>query len=250
MSNVTFHGPVAILIHSGEVILGALNTHANDLKDRVSADSINAATTALAQLTANATGQKSNQASAGNSTQDEKAKLAEVQKLLSCVRSCAKCAFKGQDVMLRDAFQVGVSKPNDVASVIARSRTVLASCGNSAYSGPLAAQGWTAADTQKLSDAIAALDAADNAQDSVKAGSKGATDTRNANADTLYNSLRAIQNAANIQWPASVAANRSIRAEFLIGTFPPSASRKAKPAPVTPPASEPAAQPAMAASAK
>ena len=123
MSNVTFHGPVAILIHSGEVILGALNTHANDLKDRVSADSINAATTALNQLTANGAGQKNNQGSAGNSTQDEKAKLAEVQKQLSCVRPCARCAFKGKNVMLRDSFQIGVNKPNDVASVIARSPT-------------------------------------------------------------------------------------------------------------------------------
>jgi hypothetical protein len=37
----------AILIHSGDVILGALNTHANDLKDLASATATTAATTAL-----------------------------------------------------------------------------------------------------------------------------------------------------------------------------------------------------------
>jgi hypothetical protein len=105
-------------------------------------------------------------------------------------------------------------------------------------------------DTQKLSDAIAALDAADNAQETAKAANRGATDARNASAQTLFDSLRTIQSAANVQWPASVPANRSIRIEFMIGTFPPSASRKAKPAPVTPPVVEPTEKPAIAAAAK
>lgn len=69
---------------------------------------------------------------------------------------------------------------------------------------------------------------------------KAATDSRNANANALFDALRAIQNAANIQWPDS-AANRAIRAEFLIGVFPPS-GKKGKQTPVTPPA--PAATPA------
>jgi len=241
MSNSNVHCSIPTLIHDGEVILAAATAHANDLKDRVSADKTNAAANALNQLTQGATGQKNSQANVGSSTKDEQAKLAAVQKLMSAARSSAKCAFKGQDVMLRDAFQVGVSKPNDVASVIARARMVVASCGNQAYTGPLAAQGWTAADTKCLSDAIVALDAADNAQETAKAGTKGATDSRNASANALFDALRGIQNAANLQWPDSVPANRAIRAEFLIGVFPPS-HKNGKQTPVTPPA--PAAAPA------
>jgi hypothetical protein len=147
-------------------------------------------------------------------------------------------AFRGTGKAFRDAFQVGVNKPGDLAAVLARARTILTSCGSQAYAGQLAGKAWTAADTKKLSDAIAALDAVDNAQETAKAGIRGATDARNAKANQLFDALQTIQNAANLQWPDSGAGNRATRVEFRIGFFPPSGKKGKQPA--TPPTPVPA----------
>ena len=73
-------------------------------------------------------------------------------------RETAKRAFKGQDVKLREEFQVGVNKPNDLGSVLQRARIVLASLQKAANTAALAGKGWLAADTQTLEAAIEAFD--------------------------------------------------------------------------------------------
>jgi hypothetical protein len=44
---------------------------------------------------------------------------------------------------------------------------------------------------------------------------------KNADAATLYENLLTIQNAADLEWPATDPANAGVRDEFLLGIFPP-----------------------------
>jgi len=48
-----------------------------------------------------------------------------------------------------------------------------------------------------------------------------ATGVRNHDANLLYENLQAIQNAADLQWPATVPTNTGVRAQFRMTVFPP-----------------------------
>jgi hypothetical protein len=172
--------------------------------------------------------QKGGAANVGALTQEQNANLKALLDQMSRARDTAKRAFKGQDVKLREEFQVGINKPNDLASHLQRARVILAACQKADNAAALAAKGWIAADTQALSDAIGALDTADDSQESAKATKTGLTGQRNIAANDLYERLLTIQNAANLQWPAS-GGNIAVRAEFRIGLFPPKANNKRKP---------------------
>lgn len=47
------------------------------------------------------------------------------------------------------------------------------------------------------------------------------TTQKNAAAATLYENILPIQNAADFEWPATDLADAGVRAEFLLGIFPP-----------------------------
>jgi len=65
----------------------------------------------------------------------------------------------------------------------------------------------------------------------------GATGARDRTGNTFYNAVLTIQNAANLQWPERNPANAAVRAEFLLGSFPPrSAGSDKKSEPPKPPA--------------
>jgi hypothetical protein len=67
-------------------------------------------------------------------------------------------------------------------------------------------------------------------------GAKDTTTQKNADAATLYESILTIQNAADLEWPATDPANAGVRGEFLLGIFPPDhGGNHAPPAPPTPP---------------
>jgi hypothetical protein len=129
-------------------------------------------------------------------------------------------------VKLREEFQVGVDQPKDLAAILTRARVVLAACNSSAT--VMKTKGWTAADTTKLQAAITALDAADDTQETAKDQKKGTTGERNEQANELFERLLAIQNAANLEWPADMAGNEAIRGQFRLGTFPPKSRGKGK----------------------
>jgi hypothetical protein len=216
-----FHFPLAILSQEGDAILDAAEAHATELAARLPSSRI-AETRALhEQVSGNSTGQKGKAAAVGALTQQQNAHLTELTRLLSNCRDTAKRAFKGQDVKLREEFQVGINKPVDLASVLSRARITLAACQKPDNAAALAGKGWIAGDTQALSDAIAALDTSDDAQETAKAMKKGATADVMTAANALYSGLLDIQNIANLQYPASNSANIKVRAEFRLDSFPP-----------------------------
>jgi hypothetical protein len=77
-------------------------------------------------------------------------------------------------------------------------------------------------------------------QSKAKISGVAGTDARNALANAVYRDILLIQNAANLQWPASNPANAEMRATFKLDSFPPRTSAPAQQAP------EPATQPAPA----
>ena len=56
-------------------------------------------------------------------------------------------------------------------------------------------------------------------------GAKDTTTTKHTDDSTLYEYILTIQNAANLEWPATDPANASVRGEFLLGIFPPDRGR-------------------------
>jgi hypothetical protein len=136
-------------------------------------------------------------------------------------RESAKLAFKGQDVKLREQFQVGVHKPHDLQSQLQRARTILAGLQDAANASLLASKGWTTADTTALQAAITNIESDKTLVENAKDAGVGATGAKNTAADDLYDRLLTIQNAANRQWPAADSANVQIRADFRLGKFPP-----------------------------
>ena len=131
------------------------------------------------------------------------------------IRDTAWRAFRGQDVKLREEFQVRLTLPHDLASQVWRARIALAAVQLPDHQAPLNSHGWISSDTQTLADAVAASEQADDSQESAKSGRLGGTADRDANANDLYARLLTIQNAANLQWP-DTAPNTEVRAEFLL----------------------------------
>jgi len=210
-----------MLLQEGDSICTAAETHQSELGTRLPANYLIETRKLINKVSASDAEQKVGGAAVGALTKDQNAKMQEVQNLLGKVRESAKRAFKGQDVKLHDEFQVGANKPGDLASLLQRARIVLVACGNASNAEALTAVGWLAADTTKLSEAVNALDAVDNTQEAAKSSKAGATAQRNEYANDLYERLLTIQNAADIQWPANLAANTTVRGEFRIGMFPP-----------------------------
>jgi hypothetical protein len=68
-------------------------------------------------------------------------------------------------------------------------------------------------------------------------GAKDTTTTKNSDAATLYENVLTIQNADDLEWPATDPANAGVRGEFLPGVFPPDHGGNHKPpTPQVPPA--------------
>ena len=94
-------------------------------------------------------------------------------------------------------------------------------CAKEENAAALAAKGWIAGDTTALAAAITAVENGETGQELGKTVRIAATDERNGAANDLYEGLLTIQNAANIQWPERVEANRAVRREFRLDVFPP-----------------------------
>ena len=234
-----FAFPISLLLQETGLILNAADKYAPQINSRLPANHATTARTLATQVSQLDAKQRSDRGDLGTLTADQNVKLTEVQAKLGNARATAKRAFKGQAVKLREEFQVGINKPNDLASVVQRARIVLAALQKPAHTDALQAKGWLPADTSDLESEINALDAADETQEGAKSTPTASTGDRNAKANQLYAALVTVQNAANLQWPANQSANGSIRAEFRIGKFPPRSGTPPKPptppAPPTPP---------------
>jgi hypothetical protein len=97
-------------------------------------------------------------------------------------------------------------------------------------------KGWTAAETTAFTTARATFGTMNVTQQAGKGGAKVSTSTKNADAADLYERLLTIQNAADLQWPASDPANTGIRDQFRLNTFQPANDNGAAAPPTPPPA--------------
>jgi hypothetical protein len=224
-----FGFPNGTLVHYGEHICDAGEAHP-DINTRLPANFIADTRALVNTVNAGTADQKGRGGAIGTLTeQQDNARLA-VEDWLAKARASAKRAFTNK-VKLHEEFQVGAATSQTLGALLERSRIVLASCQEPANAAALQAKGWLPADTTALAAAITALDDVDDTQETAKDGRVGATSARNAQANQLYDNLLTIQNAANLQWPASDAANIAIRGEFELETFPKDA--RATPVPKT-----------------
>ena len=155
--------------------------------------------------------------------------------LMSQTRETAKRAFKGNNVKLHDQFCVGKSDKT-VNGILGNARIISASAKTTDNATALAAKGWLAADTQNLDAAIAAAVAGLQSQQPGKSEELGQTAFLVSESNDLYDRLLDIQNAADLQWPANDPSNVTVRAKFMLDTFPFDRGTTTPPTPPTPPA--------------
>jgi hypothetical protein len=106
-------------------------------------------------------------------------------------------------------------------------------------------KGWTDADTMAFVAARQSLGTVNVTQQTAKGGAKVTTGQKDADAADLYERLLTIQNAADLQWPATDPANAGVRDAFCLNTFPPTQSHgngQQPPTPATTPAPQAKAQ--------
>ena len=230
-----FHFPIATLARDGEAITSAAEQH-TELAARLPADNVTQARTLLGQVAAGITGQKSKMADVGTLTAAQNASLQTLRTWMSRARQTATLAFAGQTVKLHEEFQVGVTTPTDLGSILTRADIILAALKNPDNLAALKLKGWLDADTTAFAAARGQLGSGDVTQETAKGGAKDATGSRNHVANDLYDHLATIQNAADLQWPAENPANAGVRDEFRLDTFPPrGSSGTTPPTPPTPP---------------
>ncbi|MDQ3197920.1 MAG: hypothetical protein M3Q46_01820 [Verrucomicrobiota bacterium] len=156
--------------------------------------------------------------------------------LFGGLKSAAKKAFRGDDVKLREQFKVGINTPKDLGSILARAKAARDSGALAENVGPLKDKGgWVALDATALDAAIDAVEQFDMQQHGGVTVEVADTDSRNTSANLLYDNLRTIQGAADIEWPEREASNRSQREKFRVGFFPPPRPKSSSQPPTTPP---------------
>ena len=214
------HIPVPIITHNGGLIIAAAKAHPA-IATRLTAGYIAAADTLCQKVADEVTTQKNAKGELGNLTQVQKANLATLHQYMAQATKTAKLAFPGQKVKLHQEFQVGAHDANDLDSYLSRVDIVLVSVKSAANLPNLKLKGWTDAETTAFQTARDAFGPAEQYRVKSISGAKNTTAQKNADAATLYEILLTIQNAADLEWPATDHANMSVRDEFLLGIFPP-----------------------------
>jgi hypothetical protein len=238
MSNHIPHFPTAILTHNGQLITAAAGANPQ-IAPRLPATYIADTTAALGKVTTDISGQKTAHGELGNLTPAQHTNLDLLQHWMTQARKTAKLAFAGQDVKLHQEFQMGITKPHDLGSVLGRADIILGSLKNAANLAALQLKGWLAADTTAFVAARGNFGTVEQAQSAAKGGAKDSTTTKDADAADLYERLLTIQNAADLQWPVSNPANAGIRDQFRLNTFPPASTTTTPAAPPAPPPATP-----------
>ncbi len=119
MSTHIPHFPMATLTHNGQLITAAAAANPA-VATRLPATYLTDTTTALNKVKADIVTQKSAHGELGNLTPAQHANLDTLQHWMAQARKTARLAFRGQDVKLHQEFQVGINKPHDLGSELAR----------------------------------------------------------------------------------------------------------------------------------
>jgi hypothetical protein len=216
----TPHCPVTTISYNGTLIVAAAQKYPK-VAARLPAGYLTETTTALGKLPTDAVSQKTAQGETGNLTAAQQQNLDTLLHAMSQARKTAKLAFAGQTVKLHDEFQVGTHESHELAAVLGRADIILASVQNAANLAALKLKGWTEADTTALATVRGTFPVSSVAQKAGQSDAKKATAAKDADAATAYEHLLTIQNAADLEYPATNPANAPIRDEFRIGPFPP-----------------------------
>jgi len=214
------HFPTAILTHQGGLIIAAAKNHA-EIGTRLNPTYLTATDALCTKVAGDVTGQKTAKGELGNLTQAQTDNLNILHQCMAQAAKTAKLAFPGQTVKLHQEFQTGAHDHNDLGSFLSRCDTVLGSVTNTANLPTLKQKGWTDAETTAFQTARNAFGPAETYRVQQISGAKDTTTQKNTDAATLYEFVLTIQNAADLQWPASDPVNAGVRGEFLLGIFPP-----------------------------
>jgi hypothetical protein len=221
MSTRKFHFPLSILLREGDKLQAAVADpdYATALQARLGATIAAATATLLADVRTELQNQSGQTGDAGTLTQAQKDAFEEVERLAAGARRSARLAFRGQGVLLRSEFQVGIETPKSLAAELERAGLTHTACVK--YAAPLAEQGWIASDTTDLATAIGACGGLDTDQGEAFADRAEFTAELTRTANALYDGLLKIQNAARLQYPSTKPNTAAARARFLLNTFPP-----------------------------
>ena len=181
------------------------------------------------------TSQKGAKGELGNLTRAQILNLNTLHQCMAQAAKTAKLAFPGQIVKLHAEFQIGAQNKNDLGSYLGRVDIVLGSMTDAANLAALKLKGWTDDETTAFQTARDGFGPAEQYRVKSISGAKDTTTQKNADAATLYENILTIQNAADLEWPATDPANAGVRGEFLLGIFPPDHGGNHAPPP-TPPA--------------
>jgi len=113
----------------------------------------------------------------------------------------------------------------------ARADIIIASLQNADNLAALKLKGWTDGETTAFVTARKSFGTGDETKQGAKGGGKDSTTVKNTDAADLYERLLTIQNAADLQWPATNPANAGVRDQFRLNTFPPAGSTSTPPPP-------------------
>ena len=221
MTERNFRCTVGVLLDAAASIIKACDDHP-ELASTLKAGLLTETTGLRDDVRDMLASQKHKGADLGDLTIEQNDAITTMRTEVAAARKAARNAFKGQKVKLHDDYQIGIStKLTKLADEIATARIILASCRRTADADALADWGWHTADADALETAINGADDADKAQNTAKSDPVDATTALNEKANNLYTNIRKIQTATDIKCPAADPANRGIRKDFLLGTFPP-----------------------------
>jgi hypothetical protein len=233
------HCPVSVISYNGNLILAAAQKYPK-VAARLPATYLAETAACLGKLPADMTGQKIAKGETGNLTLAQQANLTLLLHCMSQARKTAKLAFAGQKVKLHQEFQIGLHDSHELGAVLSRADIVLAAVQTPANLPAMKLKGWTDAETQTFTTVRNTFPASTTTQQSGQSDAKKATGMKATDAAIAYEHIITIQNAADLELPATNPANAPARAEFKLGLFPPDhhvAPAAPTPAPTqTPPA--------------
>ena len=212
--------PVPVLTHNGSLIIAAAKAH-SEIGTRLNPTYITAADNLCTKLAGDVTDQKTAKGELGNLTAAQTQSLNALHQFMAQAAKTAKLAFAGQTVKLHQEFQINIHDSHELGAVLGRADIILASVQTTANLPAMKLKGWTDAETQTFTTVRGTFPASSTAQQSGESDAKKATGVKDADAADAYEHILTIQNAADLEFPATAPANAATRAEFRLGLFPP-----------------------------
>src|ERR1035437_2844413 len=230
------HYPVPVITYNGNLILAAAQKYPK-VAARLPASYLTETTTALGKIPADVTGQKIAKGETGNLTAAQQANLDLLLHCMGQARKTARLAFPNQSVKLHAEFQINIHDSHELGAVLGRADIILASVQTTANLPAMKLKGWTDAETATSTPVRGTFPASTTTQQSGQSDAKKATGVKASAAAAAYEHILTIQNAADLEFPATDPANAPARAEFKLGSFPPDnhvPPAAPKPTPATP----------------